>query len=439
MKPTGNRARDDLLAVFRAGLDAADPERILAEDLEGDPRSGWSFRGRPLLPGGGGPVFLFGAGKAAATLGRGVERQLVGETCSGRLVVKYGHQASVPGVVVEEAGHPLPDANSVAATQRILADLERAGPRARALLLLTGGASALFAAPAPGLTLADKVGTAALLLECGADIHEMNTVRKRLSAVKGGQLLPLLPGGRAAALLISDVVGDRLTSIGSGPAVPDPTGFADALDVLERYRLLDRIPPPARRHLLDGVDPEEAAPAPTVPHAILASNRQSLDAAEAAARRLGYRTEVFARDMVGDVHRTAAAFARRLRALAASGQPVALLAGGELTLEVSGPGRGGRSQEFAVVAGRELRGATGTALLAAGTDGTDGPTDAAGGFADDSSWDRAAARGLDPADFLRRNDTWSLLRALGDLLHTGPTGTNVMDLVIGLGRGPRTS
>ncbi len=436
-----NRAREDLLAVFRAGLRAADPERILEEDLAGDPRSGWTLRGNPLLPGcGDGPdsVFLFGAGKAAATLGRGVERQLAGEECSGRLIVKYGHRVPVPGVVVEEAGHPLPDANSAAATGRVLADLRRAGPSARVLFLLTGGASALFAAPAPGLTLADKIETGALLLECGADIHEMNTVRKHLSAVKGGRLLPHLPRGRTAALLISDVVGDQITSIGSGPAVPDPTSFAEAVHVLERYRLMNRIPRPVRRHLGRGAATEAGAPPETpegvVPHTILASNRQSLAAAEAAAREFGYHTEVFARDMVGNVHRTASAFARRLRELEAATQPVALLAGGELTLKVSGPGRGGRSQEFAVVAGQELRKAPGAVLLAAGTDGTDGPTDAAGGFADGSSWDRAAALGLDPVDFLRRNDTWSLLRAVGDLVHTGPTGTNVMDLVIGVSR-----
>ncbi len=431
--------RDRLLAIYRAGLSAADPERILARDLAGDRDSGWTIRGEPLLPPrrGDDPVFLFGAGKAAAALGRGVARELRGETCSGRLIVKYGHEAPVPGVEVEAAGHPLPDANSVAATRRLLEDLRRVGPGARVLLLVTGGASALLAAPAAGLTLEDKIATGALLLECGADIHEMNTVRRRLSLVKGGRLLPLLPPGRSAALLISDVVGDRLASIGSGPAVPDPTTFADALAVLRRYRLLDRAPPAVLRLLERGGEAEPSSPA-KVPHTILASNRQSLDAAGAAARRLGYRVEIFARDMVGGVHETAAAFAGRLRRLAASARPVALLAGGELTLAVAGSGRGGRSQEFALVAAREMAGADGAALLAAGTDGTDGPTDAAGGFADGSSWERAESMRLDPAGALRRNDSYPLLDATGDLLRTGPTGTNVMDLVIGLAGSPES-
>ncbi len=440
-----SRDRDDLLAIFRAGLRAADPEPILEKDLDGNPRAGWTIRGEPLLPGRRSAedrVFLFGAGKAAAALGRGVVRHLAGETCRGRLIVKYGHRAEVPGVTVEEAGHPLPDANSVAATGRLLADLEGAGPTARVLLLLTGGASALLAAPASGLTLEDKAATGALLLQSGADIHEMNTVRKHLSAVKGGRLAPRLPGGRSAALVISDVVGDRLASIGSGPAVPDPTTFGDAVRVLERYRLMDRVTPAVRHRLTLGAKREKKAhpePIATVPHTILASNRHSLQAAAETARKLGYETRVFARDMAGGVHETATAFSRRLTELAATCRPAALVAGGELTLEVSGTGRGGRSQEFAVVAGRELRGVAGAALLAAGTDGTDGPTDAAGGFADGSSWDRAISLGMNPADFLRRNDTYPLLRDAGDLFRTGPTGTNVMDLVIGIAGHPEGS
>ena len=444
LPPPFDRLRADLLAIHRAALRAADPERILERDLRGDAASGWTFRGRPLLPPArtrGEPVFLFGAGKAAAALARGVRRGLAGEAVGGRIIVKHGHRLEVPGVVVEEAGHPVPDAHSVEATERLLADLREAGGRGRVLVLLTGGASALLVAPAAGITLEDKSRVSSLLLACGADIHEMNTVRKHLSEVKGGGLIPLLPPGRAAALVISDVIGDQLTSIGSGPATGDPTTFGDALGVLERFALAERVPGAVIRRLRGGVAgavPETPdAPGEAVPHHIVASNFHSLRAAGEEAARLGYRTEVFGRDLAGEVHHTARRFAQRLAVLGSEPAPAALLAGGELTLKVTGDGRGGRSQEFALVAARRLEGVPDVALLAAGTDGTDGPTNAAGAFADGGSWGRARQRGLDPEAALRNNDSWSLFRETGELLVTGPTGTNVMDLMVGLGAGGR--
>lgn len=439
--------RADLWAIFRAGLAASEPAAILGRGLGGSAAAGWRFRGEPLLPPaepGEGPLLVVGAGKAAAALAAAVLERLPGESVAGRIIVKRGHRRPAPGVVVEEAGHPTPDADSEAATRRLLADLRRSDPRrsgrrGRALLLLTGGASALLAAPAPGITLEEKSRVTDLLLRSGADIHRMNTVRKHLSAVKGGQLLPLLPPGRAGALLISDVVGDRLTSIGSGPATPDPTTFAEAAAVLRDFDLWDRAPASVRRRLSEGAvgrlpeTPKSAPEAP--PHHLLASNRQALDAAAARARELGYRVEVFGRDLTGDLHAAARRFARRLADLREEGRRTALLGGGELTLRVRGDGRGGRCQEFALVAVAELEGVAGAALLAAGTDGTDGPTDAAGAFADGGSGARARAAGFDPAGTLARNDSGSLFRATGDLAVTGPTGTNVMDLLLGVTAG----
>ena len=433
--------RRDLLEIYRAGLRAAAPESILARELGGSAESGWTLRDAPLLPPArrpGEPVWLFGAGKAAAALARGVRSRLARETVRGRIIVKHGHGAEIPGVVVEEAGHPVPDEDSVRATARLLDDLRASGPEGRVLFLLTGGASALLVSPAPGISLEEKSRTNALLIASGADIHEINTVRKHLSAVKGGQLLPLLPEGRSAVLLISDVVGDDLTAIGSGPATADPTTFGEAIEVLDRHALVREAPPPVLRRLEEGaagrIPETPSRPERTAPHFILASNSLSLEAATRAARRLGYRPEIFGRDLVGGVHATARAFARRLSALAAEPGRAALLAGGELTLRVTGDGRGGRSQEFALVAGSELEGCERAALLAAGTDGSHGPTEAAGGFADGSSWIRARRSGLDPVAALGRNDSWTVLRALDDLLVTGPTGTNVMDLMVGLTR-----
>ena len=264
----------------------------------------------------------------------------------------------------------------------------------------------------------------------------MNCVRKHLSAVKGGRLLPLLPPSGAAALVISDVPGSALTSIGSGPAVPDPTTFGDALAVLRRFDLLDRAPPAVRRRLAEGAagrigeTPGDGADA--LPHHILASNPIAVRAAAEAARRLGYRVDLFGHDLTGDAHSTARRFAARLVELGRSGRRRALVGGGELTLRVEGDGTGGRCQEMALVGAFGIEGIPRVAMLAAGTDGTDGPTDAAGGFADGDSLRRGRAGGVDPQEALRRNDSGAFLDAAGDRFATGPTGTNVMDLILGL-------
>ncbi len=447
MSPPGTSAppaalRRDLEAIFRAGLADSEPGAILERDLRGSRGTGWRFRGQALLPAaapGEGPLLLLGAGKAAAALGRAAAARLAGEPLRGRIIVKRGHRLEIPGVTVEEAGHPVPDRDSAEATGRLLADLRAAGRRGRALLLLTGGASALLAAPVPGITLEEKSEVNSLLLKSGADIHRMNTVRKHISAVKGGQLLPLLPPGRAGALLISDVVGDSLASIGSGPATPDPTTFGEALGVLREFDLESRVPASVLARLVEGAagrvpETPKSADRP-LPHRILASNRRALDAAGRAAADLGYEVEVFGRDLTGDLHPAARRFADRLLELREAGRRAALVGGGELTLRVRGGGRGGRCQEFALAAAGRLAGTPGAAILAAGTDGTDGPTDAAGAFADGGSADRARRAGFDPAETLRRNDSGSLFGATGDLLVTGPTGTNVMDLLLGLASG----
>lgn len=417
------KPRERAREIFDAGLKAADPARqIETVDIP--------------VPDEGGRLRVFGAGKAAAHLAKALESRLGDRDHSGRIVVKYGHGLPLERIIVEEGGHPLPDASGLAATARILADLEGTRAADRIVFLLTGGASALLVAPADGLTLADKIGVTDLLLRCGATIQELNAVRKHLSAVKGGRLLQRMVPARVVTLLVSDVIGDDLSSIGSGPTAPDPTTFRDALGVLERYDVVDDAPEHIVRHLRDGVAGLVAeTPKPgdasleLVAHRLLASNRTSLRAAADKARALGFTVETFAEDMVGDVHVQAERFAR---ALSARSAPTALLAGGELTLEVTGSGLGGRSQELALVVARDLSGRDGVTVLAAGTDGTDGPTDAAGAFADGGTWERAREKGLNPEALLANNDAYHVFEPLGDLLRTGPTGTNVNDLVIGL-------
>lgn len=432
--------RRDARRLFERGVEAANP-RVVLEQRASLRSDGLHYDGRLSLasPGVGGQWVIVGAGKAAAHLASSMEHVLDGQELTGRVIVKDGHSVELERVVSEEASHPVPDDRGQAATRRLRAQVEGLSSSDRALLLLTGGASSLLVAPASGVTLEDKVATTRLLLASGADIHELNAVRKHLSGVKGGILGRQLVGKHSLALVVSDVVGDELSSIGSGPAVPDPTTFDDCWEILERYRLLDSLPASVRSRLASGrrglieETPKPSPSYPKIPHVILASNRQSIDAVCDMARDLGYRPEVFASDMTGDVHRTAVAFAERLRA--GGRERFALIAGGELTLQLSGNGKGGRSQEFALVAANTLSSANGVVLLAAGTDGTDGPTDAAGAIADCVTWERAKTKGLSPEAVLANNDSYTLFSALSDLVITGPTGTNVMDLMIGLSGG----
>jgi len=422
----------DAEAIFRAALSAADPHRLLLSNslVEGHR---WSYRGEQVvvswdLPASraAGRVLVLGAGKAAASLALALEESLGDRITAGRIVVKHGHGLPLKRIVIEEGGHPLPDDGGLAGTVRLVADLQDTRPEDRVFFLLTGGASALLVAPAPGLTLEDKIATTRLLLGCGATIQEVNALRKHLSAVKGGRLAEHIHPAQA------------MTLIGSGPTVPDPSTFAECREILDRYDLSDRIPDAVRQRLTAGMEgrvPE--TPKPGLPlfqglrWLILASNRHSLGAAGEASSRLGYRPEIFGYDLVGDTHVRARAFASRLVELSGRG-PTALLAGGETTLRVKGKGKGGRNQEFALVAAPEIEGRKDVLILSAGTDGTDGPTDAAGAFVDGATLARARSLGLDPEAFLRDNDAYTFFDKLGDLLRTGPTGTNVMDLMVGL-------
>ncbi len=390
-----------------------------------------------------GRIFAVGAGKATASLARALEESLGDRLTSGRIVVKHGHGLPMKRIVIEEGGHPLPDEGGLEGTKRLLSDLGDTRPEDRVFFLLTGGGSALLVAPAEGLSLEDKIDTTRLLLGCGATIQEMNTLRKHLSAVKGGRLLEHIAPARSTTLIISDVVGDDLASIGSGPTAPESDD-------------LRRLSGNSRPIRFDGQGPGEASgfdsprgrrdvskKRPRAP--MVCSKKHNISSSPVIAFRsntarqrageLGFDVEVFANEMVGSTHEQARGFVERMTQWS-GGRPLVLLAGGETTLKVEGTGKGGRNQEFALVAAREIEGREDLVVLSAGTDGTDGPTDAAGAFADGSTYARARAQGLDPQSYLSNNDSYTLFEALGDLLVTGPTGTNVMDLVVGIA-GPR--
>lgn len=318
--------------------------------------------------------------------------------------------------------------------------LQQAGKEDLVFFCLTGGASSLLVKPAVGLSLEDKITINRFLLTCGADIGEVNTLRKHLSQIKGGGAARAAFPATVVSLIISDVIGDDLGTIGSGPTAPDPTSFIQAWKIVERYKLVEALPKPVLQRLQHGISgripetPKPDDPVFTRVHNLLIGhNRLALGAAVEIARALGYTPQVLTARLQGDTGEAARAFARTLREASRPGQAsLCLLAGGETTVRVTGTGKGGRNQEFALVVACELAGERGWTLLSAGTDGIDGPTDAAGAFVDGTTVGRARNKGLEPLAFLVDNDSYNFFSALGDLFCPGPTGTNVMDIKIAL-------
>jgi hydroxypyruvate reductase len=386
-------------------------------------------------------VHVVAAGKAAGvmldTFMRAVPREV-------RVAVGIGPRdapSTVSGVEWLDGGHPVPTEGSLRGAERALAIARATAPNDLLLVLLSGGGSALMAMPVEGVTLADKQATVRTLLAEGADIYELNTVRKHLSAVKGGLLAAAAPG-RTLTLVVSDVVGDDLSFIASGPTVPDESTYGQALDVLIRRGGVAAFPSGVVGRLENGVlglVPETpAAGDPRLARAsaiVIGRQRGALEDAGRVARELGYRVIVVPEPVTGEAREAAVSHVQRVAALVAgSERPTCVLSSGETTVTVRGRGRGGRNQEFACAAAPHL-GVIGpaVALGSLGTDGIDGPTDAAGAVADSSTLERAAVRGLpDPETFLRENDSYSFFDALGDLIRTGPTRTNVGDVQVTL-------
>jgi len=376
-----------------------------------------------------------------------VEEIVGARLARGIAVTKYGHGQPLRTVELYEAGHPLPDAAGLQAAGAIEEMLQGTREEDLVLILISGGGSALLPAPAGEVTLDEKGVVTRLLQEAGAEIGELNTVRKHLSRLKGGGLARLAAPARVLTLILSDVIGDPLEVIASGPSVPDPTTYADALEVLDRRRLLAKVPPAVLAHLRRGAAgalPETAKPgAPFFDRTVnllVGNNARAVFAAAREAERLSYRTLVLSTTVAGEAREVAAVHAAMAREIVARGYPLpppaCLISGGETTVTVRGRGRGGRNQEFALAAALEIAGLPGTLVLSAGTDGTDGPTDAAGAFADGGTVARATTAGLSPRKHLMENDAYPFFASLGDLLMTGPTLTNVMDLRIVLVASP---
>ncbi|MFH1057202.1 MAG: glycerate kinase [Pseudomonadota bacterium] len=437
---TADQLRQDANLILQASLKAVDPYAAVkaALNLSGDQlRVG----GHSLDLARFERIIAVGAGKAGAPMAQALEDVLGPRLMAGRVVVKDEHTAPTQVVELYEASHPVPDERGVAAGRK-LAELlaAHADPRTLVFCLLSGGGSALMVAPAEGVSLADKQATTRLLLACGADIGEINAIRKHLSQLKGGGLARLAHPAQVVSLIVSDVVGDRLDVIASGPTVGDSSTWAEVASILDRYQIRAQAPAPVRARLeagLAGAAPDTPKPGQPdlagVINLVVASNYQALEAAAAEARRLGYAPLILSSSIEGetkDVARLHAALAQEVRR---SGHPLAapccLISGGETTVNLGQDfGLGGRNQEFALAAAPDLKGLAGVLVLSAGTDGTDGPTDAAGAMADGETLARGLAQGLSARAHLDRHDAHPYFKALGDLIITGPTRTNVMDV-----------
>jgi len=417
--------RRHALAIFRAALRAADPADSVTRYLR--KRNLDRFRN----------IYVIGAGKAGASMARAAERVLGRRLTAGLVNVKYGHVAKLRRIELNECGHPVPDAQGMAGAGRIAAMAESAGKDDLVLCLISGGASALLPLPAEPIALEEKQATTKLLLSCGANIHEINAVRKHISRIKGGQLARLAYPATVEALLLSDVIGDDLDVIGSGPTAPDASTYAGAAAILERHGIRNRVPASVRERIEGGLRGEvPETPKPDDPlfarvrNTIVGSSRLALDAAARQARQSGFRTLILSSTIEGETREIARMHAAIAREIAVSGQPIkppaCIITGGETTVTLKGGGLGGRNQEFVLAAAIDIAGLENVVVFSAGTDGTDGPTDAAGAIADGQT----LSRNPEARQYLDDNNAYRYFEPLGDLVMTGPTNTNVMDVRI---------
>ena len=434
------RMREDALAIFQAGVKAVDPILSVKKQL--------GLEGNLLTAGEKtydlrdfDRVSVVGTGKASAAMARAVEGILGERLDSGLVITKYGHAVSLDKVRTIEAGHPVPDEAGFRGSREIVQFLETTDEKDLILYLISGGGSALMPYPHEGLSLEDKQAVTKVLLEVGADIHEINALRKHLSQVKGGRIARLAYPSTLISLILSDVVGVDLDSIASGPAVPDRSTFEDCLNILEKHKIFERMPSAVQTIFVKGARGEiEETPKPGEPvfertqNLIIGSNIIAVEAAAQKAEGLGYNPLILSTFIEGETRDAAGVHAAIAREILSSGNPVnrpaCILSGGETTVTIRGKGKGGRNQEFSLAAAFGIEGLENVVFLSAGTDGTDGPTDAAGAIADGTTLSKARDLGMDPGRYLHDNDSYHFFEALGDLIVTGPTYTNVMDLRI---------
>jgi hydroxypyruvate reductase len=384
-------------------------------------------------------IYVVGAGKAGGLMAAALESILGDRLAGGVVNVKHGHTVPVHRIELIESGHPIPDNAGVHGAERIARLLESLDEEALVFCVLSGGGSALTPLPVAGITLEEKQAVTGFMMDCGATINEINTVRKHISQMKGGHLARLASPATVISLILSDVIGDPLDVIASGPTVADPSTFADCRAIMTRYQLENTIPASVIRHLQEGGEgrnPETPKPGDPVldrvQNVLIATGRQALEAARTEAKHRGYHSLILSSSIDGETREIARVYAAIAREIQTSGHPVpppaCIISGGETTVTIRGKGKGGRNQEFVLAATPGISGLDQTVVFSAGTDGTDGPTDAAGAIADGMTIAHGQQAGLDAEAYLNENDAYHFFEALNDLVITGPTNTNVMDL-----------
>lgn len=434
-------ARKELGQILDAALDAVAPGRAVARHLrrEGDVLV---VDGLQYDLSGYDRVFVVGAGKGAAPMAAEIETLLGDRLAAGMVCVKYGHTMPLERIELRQGAHPVPDENGRKAAEDMLDMVKGAGKNDLVLCLFTGGASALTPATAKGISLDHVRAATELLLECGATIHEINSLRKHLSTFGGGQLARAASPATVVTLIVSDVVGDDLDVIASGPTSPDTSSFQDCVNLVASYGLHKTMPALVMQRLVAGARGERRETPKAgdsvfrrVHNVLVATNRQALEAASRQARKLGLTPVILTSEMTGEARDKARELVReslKRQQELVDGERLCLLAGGETTVTIRGEGLGGRNQEMALAASLAIGDHSGISMLFAGTDGTDGPTDAAGGYADPGVLSVAAELGVDGVDYLADNDAYHFLERTGALLKTGPTLTNVMDLAVSI-------
>lgn len=434
------KMRKDAEKIFYSGLRAVDPGAAVKKYCrrKGD----YLFIGnKPYDLSRIKNIFVVGAGKATAPMAAEIENLLGNRITKGIINVKYGHTSKLGRIKLIEAGHPVPDKNGQKGARAIVDLANNADKDDLVICLISGGGSALLPLPFPGLTLKDKQDTIKILLSCGASIHEINVIRKHISMIKGGRLAQAAFPAKIVSLILSDVIGDNLDVIASGPTVPDSSSFDDCMKIIDKYNIGKKLPKPVVKHIKDGISgrvPETPKTGDPVfekaQNIIIGSNIEAVLAAKKKSETLGYKTIILSSMIEGDTSHVAHVHSAIAREIIKTGNPIpspaCILSGGETTVTIEGKGLGGRNQEFALAAAMDIAGAENIVILSGGTDGTDGPTDAAGAIADTNTLSRAIAMGLNPVHFLANNDSYHFFQKLGDLLMTGPTNTNVMDLRI---------
>jgi glycerate 2-kinase len=426
--------------IFKAGVEAVDPKVLLKQMVKLN-NNILTVHDREYDLGQFEKIIIVGGGKASVAMASAIEEILQGKISDGLVITSYGRSTTTQQVRIVEAGHPIPDENGLKGTSELLGILNSSGDNTLVICLISGGASALLTAPYDTISIKHVQALTNELLASGATIQEINTVRKHLSRIKGGNLAATAKPATVVTLILSDVVGNPLDVIASGPTVPDPTTYSNSVEVLDKYGLLIKSPSPVIEHLKRGEMgeiPETPKPGDPlfskVQNCIIGTNHEALKAAMKRAEKLGFNTVILSSSIEGEARDVAKIHVNIAKEILENNNPIpkpaCLLFGGETTVTVLGTGKGGRNQEYVLSFAIELESAKSISVLSAGTDGIDGPTDAAGAFANGGTSHKAEAVGLDPIYHLNNNDSYSLFKAIDDLIITGPTNTNVMDLSI---------